>query len=101
VRKNHELAWLRSTKREDRRLVTEKALQQLALAVTAGRLTGKEKIALRVGRVLNRFKMARHFKPCPRVCPVPYAVEARRSGGPADRGGCPQRRPHGGPPDAD
>ncbi|HUY55414.1 MAG TPA: IS1634 family transposase [Candidatus Nanopelagicaceae bacterium] len=62
VCKNQELARLRSAKREDLLQATEKALQKVASSVAAGRLAGKDKIALRLGRVVNRYKMAKHFE---------------------------------------
>ena len=62
VCKNQELARLRSAKREDLLQTTGKALQKVASSVAAGRLAGKETIALRLGRVVNRYKMAKHFE---------------------------------------
>lgn len=40
---------------------TENELTRITGAVTSGGLIGKDKIALRVGKVINRYKMAKHF----------------------------------------
>jgi len=61
--KNPLLAAERSRKRESLLLATEVELQKIADAVTRERrsLRGADKIALRLGRVVNRYKMAKHF----------------------------------------
>ena len=61
--KNPFLAEERARKREDLMGATESALQKIADAVFRERrpLVGKDKIALRVGREINRFKVAKHF----------------------------------------
>jgi transposase len=63
VCKNPFLAEERARKRKDLLEATEKELSRIAQA--AGRekrpLRGKENIALRVGKVLNRFKVAKYF----------------------------------------
>ena len=63
VCKNPFLAHERARKREDLLQATEKMLNNVVQATMrqVRRLKGKEKIALRVGRILNRFKMAKHF----------------------------------------
>ena len=48
--RNPELARLRAHKREDLLACTERQLQKLRDRVTAGRLTGKDKIGVAVGR---------------------------------------------------
>ncbi|MGC8628411.1 MAG: IS1634 family transposase, partial [Acidimicrobiales bacterium] len=57
------LAEERGRKRQALLLATEDELDKVVAAVTRQRqpLRGADKIALRVGRVLDRFKMAKHF----------------------------------------
>ena len=59
--RNRELAKLRAHKREALLAATEKDLAQVQAMVQAGRLCGQDKIGLRVGRVINRYKVAKHF----------------------------------------
>jgi Transposase DDE domain len=61
--KNPLLAQERARKREELLAATDAELQQIAAAVTRQRrpLRGKDKIALRVGRVINRRKVGKHF----------------------------------------
>jgi hypothetical protein len=53
----------RARKREDLLQATERELQQIADATQRpkNRLCGKVQIALRVGKIINRFKMEKHF----------------------------------------
>jgi transposase len=57
------LAEERARHREDLLQATERALDRVVAATTRARrpLRGKEKIALRVGRVIGRHKMGKHF----------------------------------------
>lgn len=61
--KNPLLAEERARKRDSLLGATERELERVAAAVTRSRrpLRGKDAIALRVGKVLNRYKMAKHF----------------------------------------
>jgi transposase len=63
VCRNPLLAEERRRKREDLLLATEAELEKIAVATRRDkyRLKGKDRIGLRVGRVLGRFKMAKHF----------------------------------------
>jgi len=58
------LAVERARKREDLLQATERELEKVATATRREKraLRGKDKIGLRVGRVLGRFKMAKHFE---------------------------------------
>jgi DDE family transposase len=60
---NPALAEQRTRKRQDLLAATEKELTPIAAATARARrpLRGKDKIALRVGKVLNHYKMAKHF----------------------------------------
>jgi transposase len=59
--RNPELAALRAHKREDLLQATEKNLEKVRSGVQAGRLRGQDKIGLRVGKVINQYKVAKHF----------------------------------------
>ena len=60
---NPALADERARKRAELLAATENQLQTIAAATRRGRrpLRGKDQIALRVGKVRNKFKMAKHF----------------------------------------
>jgi transposase len=60
---NPALAQERARKRDELLAATEKELQTIAAATRRDRqpLRGTDKIALRVGKVRNKFKMAKHF----------------------------------------
>ena len=64
VCRNPALAEERARKREELLKATEAELNKIAQAsVRAGRrLKGKDRIGLRVGRIINRYKMAKHFE---------------------------------------
>ena len=64
VCRNPELARLRAARREDLLKATERDLAPIRAAVQRARnpLRGKAAIALKVGAVLNRHKMAKHFE---------------------------------------
>jgi hypothetical protein len=59
--RNPELAKLRAHKRQDLLAATEKDLAQVQAMVEAGKLKGQDKIGVRVGRVINKYKVAKHF----------------------------------------
>lgn len=60
--RNPELAKLRTHKREALLAATEKNLQAIKARVDVGRLTGADAIGLRVGKVINQYKVAKHFE---------------------------------------
>lgn len=60
--KNEDLAKRRAAKRESMVNATKKELDQIQKRVAAGRLVGKSEIGLTVGRIINKYKMAKHFK---------------------------------------
>ena len=64
VCKNPLLAVERARKREDLLQATERELEKVATATRREKraLRGKDQIGLRVGKVLGRFKMAKHFE---------------------------------------
>jgi transposase len=61
--RNPILAQERTRKREDLLKATERELEKVAKATCRPmrKLKGKDKIALKVGKVVNKFKMAKHF----------------------------------------
>src|SRR5271157_2025690 len=56
-----ELARLRRHKRQSLLEATEQELEQVKGMVERGRLFGRDKIGLRVGKVVNKYKVAKHF----------------------------------------
>ena len=59
--RNPSLARLRAHKREALLQATEKNLAKVQGMVESGRLVGEDKIGVRVGRVVNQYKVAKHF----------------------------------------
>jgi transposase len=59
--RNPELAKLRALKRQELLAATEKNLRTIKDRVDAGRLAGADAIGLRVGKVVNQYKVAKHF----------------------------------------
>jgi len=59
--RNPQLAKLRAHKRTELLQATEENLAKITARVEAGRLTGQDQIGVAVGRVINRYKMAKHF----------------------------------------
>lgn len=59
--RNPELAALRAHKREELLRATEKHLEKVRTMVQAGRLRGQDRIGVRVGKVINQYKVAKHF----------------------------------------
>ena len=59
--KNPALAELRAAKRLELLAATETLLEPIKASVEAGRLAGADKIGVRVGKVVGRHKMAKHF----------------------------------------
>ena len=60
--RNTELAKLRAHTRDDLLLATEQNLQKIKERVDAARLAGKDKIGVAVGKVINQYKVAKHFE---------------------------------------
>jgi len=59
--RNAQLAKLRAHKREALLAATEKQLHAIKQRVVAGKLSSADAIGLRVGKVINRYKVAKHF----------------------------------------
>jgi hypothetical protein len=62
VCRNPALAVERARKRDELLAATEGALGKVAARVEAGSLRGADRIGIAVGRVVDRFKMAKHFE---------------------------------------
>jgi hypothetical protein len=60
--RNPALAKLRAETRRDLIAATMKELDKVATMVAGGRLKGEAKIGLRVGKVANKYKVAKHFQ---------------------------------------
>jgi hypothetical protein len=60
--RNPELGKLRAHKRQDLLAATTAALEKIQRRVAGGRLRGRAEIGLRVGRVINQYKVAKHFR---------------------------------------
>jgi hypothetical protein len=60
--RNPELAKLRGHKREALLQATQHNLEKVRTSIQAGRLRGQDKIGLRVGKVINQYKVAKHFE---------------------------------------
>jgi len=59
--RNPELAKLRAAKRKDLIAATERELQKIAGMVASGKLAGRDKIGVRVGKVIGKYKVGKHF----------------------------------------
>ena len=59
--RNPELAKLRTHKREDLLAATERNLEKIKARIEAGKLAGPDEIGLRVGKIVNQYKVAKHF----------------------------------------
>ena len=62
VCKNPALAEERARKREALLTATENELDKVRASVAAGRLVGEAEIGVRVGKVIGRFKVGKHFR---------------------------------------
>ena len=60
--RNPDLAYRRKHKREALLKATSEALEKIQGMVARGTLKEADKIGVRVGRVINQYKMAKHFK---------------------------------------
>jgi transposase len=59
--KNHDLAKLREHKRQSLLDATVEELNKVKIMVDGGRLKGKDRIGVRVGKVINKYKMSKHI----------------------------------------
>jgi hypothetical protein len=66
-------------------VATEANLRKIQRRVQAGALRGADQIGLRVGRLVNQYKVAKHFGPTP----ISWTVD---DWGHNSMQGCPRRR---------
>ena len=59
--RNPALAAERTRKRDDLLTATENLLAPIIARVAAGRLAGADKIGVAVGKVIDKYKMGKHF----------------------------------------
>jgi transposase len=59
--RNVDLGKLRAHKREALLAATEKELEKVHARIERGALTGRDQIGIRVGKVLNKYKVGKHF----------------------------------------
>jgi transposase len=60
--RNPQLAAMRTHKRQELLADTEASLRKIKERVDAGKLAGADQIGLRVGKVIDQYKVAKHFK---------------------------------------
>ncbi len=60
--RNAQLAQLRAAKRADLLKATGAELDKVCAMVARGKLSGADQIGVRVGRVINKYKVAKHFE---------------------------------------
>jgi Transposase DDE domain len=60
--RNGALAKLRAHKREDLLAATERNLDKVKARVDVGKLSGQGAIGVRVGKIINQYKVAKHFE---------------------------------------
>jgi len=60
--RNTELAKMRTHTRDDLLAATQTSLQKIKARVDAAKLVGKDKIGVAVGKVVNVYKVAKHFE---------------------------------------
>ena len=60
--RNPELAKLRAHRREELLAATERNLEKIKARVDAAKLAGQNEIGVRVGKVINQYKVAKHFE---------------------------------------
>ncbi|HUN75397.1 MAG TPA: IS1634 family transposase [Steroidobacteraceae bacterium] len=60
--RNAQLAKLRARKRESLLEATERELAKVLSRIDQGKLAGSDKIGVRVGRIVNKYKVAKHFE---------------------------------------
>jgi hypothetical protein len=60
--RNPELARLRAHKRQELLAATERNLDKIKVRVDAGKLAGGDEIGLRVRKIVNQYKVSKHFE---------------------------------------
>jgi hypothetical protein len=76
--RNPALAKLRAEKRKDLIAATVRELEKVAAMVTSGRIEGADKIGVRVGKVIGKYKVGKHFDLDIRNASFKYSVNEAR-----------------------
>jgi hypothetical protein len=76
--RNPDLARLRAAKRNDLVAATTAELDKIAAMVTGGRLQGRDKIGVRLGKVLDKYKVGKHFDYAIKDASFSFSVNAER-----------------------
>ena len=76
--RNPSLAKLRAAKRKDLIAATAAQLDKIKAMVMAGRLEGADKIGVRVGKVIGKYKVGKHFDMRVKDASFGFAINAAR-----------------------
>jgi transposase len=76
--RNAQLAQLRAAKRAELLKATAAELNKVCAMVARGKLAGADKIGVRVGRVINKYKVAKHFKLTIEPASFSYRIDEER-----------------------
>ena len=76
--RNPDLARLRAAKRNDLIAATSAELDKVAAMVASGRLQGRDKIGVRLGKVVNKYKVGKHFDYAIEDASLTFSVNAER-----------------------
>ena len=76
--RNPELAKLRAAKRQDLIAATKRELQKVASMVASGKLLGRDKIGVRIGKVIGKYKVGKHFDLDIQEAALTFSVNERR-----------------------
>jgi Transposase DDE domain len=76
--RNPDLARLRAAKRNDLIAATTAELDKIAAMVAGGRLQGRDRIGVRLGKVLDKYKVGKHFDYVIEDAAFSFSVNAER-----------------------
>ena len=76
--RNPELAKLRAAKRQDLIVATTRELEKVVGMVASGKLEARDKIGLRVGKVIGKYKVGKHFDLDIQDAAFTFSVNERR-----------------------
>jgi hypothetical protein len=76
--RNPDLARLRAAKRNDLIAATSAQLDKVATMVASGRLQGRDKIGVRLGKVVNKYKVGKHFDYAIEDASLTFSLNAER-----------------------
>jgi hypothetical protein len=76
--RNPDLARLRAAKRNDLILATTAELDKVSAMVASGRLKGRAKIGVRVGKVVGKYKVGKHFDLDIKDASFSFSINAER-----------------------